>query len=40
MAETVQPVLIDHPEPGVALLRLNRPERSNAMDLDSVALLH
>lgn len=40
MAETVQPVLIDRTEPGVALLRLNRPGRSNAMDLDSVALLH
>ena len=33
MAETAQPVLIEHPEPGVAVLRLNRPQRSNAMDM-------
>ena len=30
MAETSQTVLIEHPEPGVAVLRLNRPQRSNA----------
>lgn len=40
MAETAQPVLIERPEPGVALLRLSRPERSNAMDMDAVAQLH
>ena len=32
MAETSQTVLIERPEPGVAVLRLNRPQRSNAME--------
>lgn len=40
MIETSQPVLIEHPEPGVAVLRLNRPQRSNAMDMDAVLQLH
>jgi enoyl-CoA hydratase len=40
MSETTAPVLTELPDPGVALLRLNRPARSNAMDLDSIALLH
>ena len=40
MAETSPPVLIEHPEPGVAVLRLNRPQRSNAMDMDAVLQLH
>lgn len=30
------PVLIDRPEPGLALLRLNRPERLNAMSLPAL----
>jgi enoyl-CoA hydratase len=40
MVDAAQPVLIERPEPGVAVLRLNRPERSNAMDMDAVAQLH
>jgi len=40
MAATTEPVLIERPEPGLAVLRLNRPERANAMDLDAVAQLH
>ena len=33
-------VLLTHPEPGVALLTLNRPERLNAMTAELVATLH
>jgi enoyl-CoA hydratase/carnithine racemase len=28
-----EPLLVEHPEPGVALVRFNRPDRLNAMDL-------
>jgi enoyl-CoA hydratase len=33
-------VLVDQPQPGVTLLRLNRPEKLNAMDVDLVTDLH
>jgi enoyl-CoA hydratase/carnithine racemase len=33
-------VLDDRPEPGVVVLRLNRPERLNAIDFEAVAELH
>jgi enoyl-CoA hydratase len=33
-------VLVDHPRPHVALVRLNRPERLNAMSIDLVIALH
>ena len=34
------PLLIDHPRPGVARLRLDRPERHNALDRALVEALH
>jgi len=34
------PMLAELREPGIAVLRLNRPARANAMDLDAIALLH
>ncbi|MDN7141370.1 enoyl-CoA hydratase [Pseudomonas sp. JQ170] len=33
------PVLLEHPLPGVALLRLNRPQATNALSLELQALL-
>ncbi|HWD33855.1 MAG TPA: enoyl-CoA hydratase-related protein, partial [Pseudomonas sp.] len=36
---TAPPVLLEHPLPGVALLRLNRPQATNALSLELQALL-
>jgi enoyl-CoA hydratase len=30
----VEPVLVDHPEPHVAVVTLNRPDRLNALSID------
>ena len=35
-----QPVILEWPRPGVAMLRLNRPERLNAMTSELVSALH
>ncbi len=34
------PVLIEQAEAGVVMVRLNRPARANAMDMESIARLH
>lgn len=36
---SVAPVLLERPLPGVALLRLNRPQATNALSLELQALL-
>ena len=36
----MDPLLVDHPRPGVARLLLNRPERHNALDGALVDALH
>ncbi len=36
---TTREVLVEHPEPGVALVRLNRPEATNALSLTLQAQL-
>ena len=38
-APSTDPVLLQFPSPGVALLRLNRPQATNALSLELQALL-
>ena len=39
-SDSVDPVVLEWPRPGVALLRLNRPDRLNAMTSELVQSLH
>lgn len=39
MTEPTPPVLLQRPEPGIALLRLNRPQATNALSLELQTLL-
>jgi enoyl-CoA hydratase len=40
MNDTTAPVTVQRPEPGLCVLRLNRPARLNAMDLPALRLFH
>jgi len=40
MADTAPYVLIEHPRPHVAVVRLHRPDRLNALSIDLVSELH
>ena len=40
MPETAISSVLERPEPGIAVLRLNRPDRLNALEIPGVRLIH
>ena len=40
MNDTTAPVAVERPEPGLCVLRMNRPDRLNAMDLPALRYFH